>query len=450
MNPLFRLSRRGLLRQSAAACFSFGAPLWTARVARAEVVVFTLTAIALAKHVIDAQAKTGDLNLELDALNIKLDRVLHNQALLINSIGQVNSNIDRLRSLIVSLPAETVGLEIAADLGGLSDQLIDVLQALTRNKQDKAKLDQYRVVRARLLTLGYKLKSLALQSSRPPALAYAAHHALVSLRLCAKFETRLSIGDGSSKTDLRNLNGIILETFQLLVTNNGSNADGLVGGYNGAQAQIKILNDIAFSSSFAPYSLKLNIQSFRRDVFLDQSNYKSWLKLQRMNIAEPVKNETICFYDRSAPVTLGSVEVIGNDGRTPNQIIDRVYTDRHDFRSETYPLIIRQHQVFGGDSVFEVEHPGKAMAKSWSTTTKRSSEGEIFDSEDSDPGPRRTSGCSRLPELETKEGEIFSQYQEWLAKVNSYRASAGRLLQLRVNSYVNIDICRNLEKFLAA
>lgn len=452
MDPQFRLSRRGLLRRLTATCFSFVVPFWAEKAARAEFLAFTLAAISLARHVIDAQAQTGDLNLELDALNIKLDRVLNNQTLLINSIGQVNNNIDRLRPLLVSLPAETVGLEITADLGGLSDQLIDVLAALTTNKKDKFKIEQYRAIRARLITFGYKLRSLALQSSRPPALAYAAHHALVSLRLCTKFEPRLSIGDASSKTDLRNLNGIILETFELMVATDGVSTDGLVGGYNDALLQIDNLIAIGATSSFSPFLRELNIGAFRRDSLLRQSNHKVWLKAAQLSLPEPGKNESnesICFYDTSAPVALGSVEITGS-GRNNGEIIDRVFTDRYDSRSKTYPLIVREQGVFGGDSVIDVRHSGSTTAKSWSKTTNRSSGGEIFDSEDSEPGPRRSAGCFLLPDFETKEAEIFEQFQEWLAKVNGYRASAARLLQLRVNSYANIDICRNLEKHFAA
>jgi hypothetical protein len=152
-------SRRNIL--SAASCLpALAVPVWVSTPAKAQV-EYVVAAVALISAVIDLMQKSGDMALEFEALNLKLDQILTNQRLLLQAIDAINISLNDIQRSIAEAPSETVTLQAVINANTTLQLTTQSIQSLEKRAADRQARSEYNQYRQRLFETSAELISTA-------------------------------------------------------------------------------------------------------------------------------------------------------------------------------------------------------------------------------------------------------------------------------------------------
>jgi arginyl-tRNA--protein-N-Asp/Glu arginylyltransferase len=144
--------------------------------------------LSLISLTLDFMKRSGDTELEFDAINIKIDRILQNQLLLIKAISAMNETLTDIQKLVTDVPSETVVLQQVLSATARVKAIADIVSALQKRPKDSQALGYYRIERDKLYDFSNEMVSAVAATTRPPGLALAAKHALNAVTLLSNFE----------------------------------------------------------------------------------------------------------------------------------------------------------------------------------------------------------------------------------------------------------------------
>jgi hypothetical protein len=194
-------TRRTLIKGAAAlALGSVAPPLLLSSAAEAIAPAVIAAAIVLVSKVLDFFKSSGDMTLELNALNVKIDQVLQNQLLMMAAIVGIESKVEEIQQKIADLPTETVTLDRAIRARSLSSLLANTISTLSKHPTDPTSRADYQRYRQEINENTSDLYSVVADAEITPALAIGAKSALHALTLFSRFDKHFGY-DGPSDRD---------------------------------------------------------------------------------------------------------------------------------------------------------------------------------------------------------------------------------------------------------
>ncbi|MHB9446433.1 hypothetical protein ACYG9R_06630 [Mesorhizobium sp. RSR565B] len=168
-------------------------------------------ALGLASAVLDMMKSSGDLERELQAINLKLDRILENQQVLIRALGEIDGKLTDIQKQVSSVPSETLGLQLVVE----SRQLVRAISLAIRNVKERP--NETRAKEIYLSTRDDLFRSTGLvlaavqESERPPGLIAAAKDHLTALIVLERHEAEF--GATLSESDAGRLKEMVRNTL---------------------------------------------------------------------------------------------------------------------------------------------------------------------------------------------------------------------------------------------
>lgn len=211
---------------------ALGSPLWLHQPARAEgsggVPVFSLINQSL-----EFMKRSGDMQLELGAINLKLDLILRNQLEMFAALQAMNETLDNVQRYITEIPSETITLTQVIEAQSRFKSVADNISALSRRPQDKEALAGLQEDRKKLYDLSNSLFAAIAATTRPPGITIAANHLVNAAALIDRYD--------SSRTK-RRASDTDSERFKTVLFNIRSSLQTMTGD-GGIKTRLPLINE---------------------------------------------------------------------------------------------------------------------------------------------------------------------------------------------------------------
>lgn len=139
-------------------------------------------AMALASAVLDSMKKSGDIEREFEAINIKLDQILQNQIFIINAISALAKDVKTMMDLLADTPARVAAFDRMVEAKSLLNFAADTYADLKENPGSEKLKDEWRELQKTLYDLSVHLDSVAHNSDKPIDLVIAGDACVQLLR----------------------------------------------------------------------------------------------------------------------------------------------------------------------------------------------------------------------------------------------------------------------------
>lgn len=181
------LTRRHLLATAAGAALAAALP----RESEAAAAAIIAAAAAAANAVAEMMKKSGDVEAEWQAVNLKLDRLIAGIEELQRSMVLLAHMIDDLSRVVQGIPSDVVTLQIVIEARQRLRQVGESI-SLVGSRPDDAKARDFfsDAVRELYKVAGY-LFAATEETNRPPALVIAAIDVLHATRMLKRFQAKL-------------------------------------------------------------------------------------------------------------------------------------------------------------------------------------------------------------------------------------------------------------------
>lgn len=212
------VTRRRLLSGAATAVLASTLPASFAKAVWAEA---AMAALAVFNAALAMSKQGGDLEDELEAVHLKLDRIIANQELTIKSIVLLGEKLDALKKTVESIPSEVISLQIVIDSRQLAQQVTQSIDLVRRYPNDAQQSQFYRDSRTELYKQSGKLLAAVQQTNRPPALTIAAIDCLHATMLIRRHEAETKTASAPDISLLKTIADNVQASLETMAGTNG-------------------------------------------------------------------------------------------------------------------------------------------------------------------------------------------------------------------------------------
>jgi hypothetical protein len=374
--------------------------LYSPKLARAsDSPVFGLIGQAL-----EFMKRSGDMELELNAQNLKLEQILRNQQALFAALQAMNETLNDVQNYIVEIPSETISLNQVIDAQTRFKSVADNISVLRRRPRDKQALAFLQADRDKLYDLSNDLFAAVGATTRPPGFVIAANHLVNAGILLNRHEASL-LKSRNTATDAERFKAFAFNVMSTLQT---------MTGETGIQSRFALLHEKLERRKAEVTSLpfsRLLPKDFDRSVEEGK---------QRQTVPA-----SICLMTGVSETLLRTM--------TGQPLGSNTYI--HDF-SQTRQLRKVQYDVtslgaFGGRRAFEVTmKPEQTWSSdSWSRVIRRFN--IVSELELSGEPSAKYSGCTEIGDSAKGAPAAFRTFEGYLRAYSALVALEGRLLALQ-------------------
>lgn len=424
------ITRRGLIKGAGAlAAGSAAPPLLFSSPAKAVAPAVIAAAIVLVAKVLDFFKRSGDLTLELNALNVKIDQVLQNQILIMAALEEIDRKVEDIQSKIADLPAETVSLQQAINAQALSSTLANAIQTLVKHPTDVRSRADYSDYREELNKIAASLYAVVSQTTVTPALAVGTKYALHGLLMFSKFDKRFGF---TAASDHAKLTAISLNVIQTLEGITGPS--GLQRYVELTRQKMPTVTDNIVKSPF----FSLLPKDFSE---VDKSAANG-------NGGGASTTVPFCMMSGFDRVQIAFTRPVMGNPRTGTPFSPGSSTTRDTRSIKHIDYTVVKYIAYGGRPLYNVDVPAQSTWKSDSFSRvvfHRISYADVVQS--SEP-IAKTAGCLEMPNAPQGSPEVFSSFTTLLGAYAALAAMEGRFLALQQSALQDLESANKLDAAL--
>ena len=397
-----------ILAASNLACFS--------KIGRAE--SSGLPVFALIGQAFEFMKRSGDMVLELGAINLKLDQILRNQQLIFAALQSMNETLDNVQRYLAEVPSETISLKQVIDAQSRFKSVADNISSLQRRPHDQKALALLQEDRDKLYELSNELFAAVGATTRPPGFLIAANHLLNAAVLIRRYETASSKTQ-STTTDTERFKSL---TFNVMSTIQTMTGDG------GIKTRFPLLNEKFKLRKAEVVSHPLS-RLLPKDFDLPAKEGDEKQNL----LTTPA---SMCLMSGISPDTIHK-EVLKDVGPNDHLVVSGFLQDVRETRLlKKVQYEVTSLKAFGGRKAFEVKmkSPETWGSDSWSRVVRHQTDWK--DRELSSEPRSKLDGCVEIDDSANGSPRSFSAFQGYLQGYAGLVALESRLLALQ---YVGED-----------
>ncbi|MBA7465638.1 hypothetical protein ES707_00808 [subsurface metagenome] len=387
------------------------------------VVAIVSAAAKVASDTLNFAKRSGDFELELNAIHAKLDQVLRNQLAILEAVSDLAVDVKRILEKINRLPSEVLAAQYLSDSASLCSTVADALDHGT-----KAEVATRVSGPNGAYELSTKIAHGASYSPPSPNIALAAQNVLNAVEAIVKHSDRKTLKDTRAK--LVDTTTYVRNALERMTTASGIRAN--------------MPNPGEFRRAITGLRDKNRIQMLLADAF-DATELSNEEAVRSVCTLSPAGEQV-----RSGPSTkcktVGRLEYASESCSSFMRVDVLTAVTRSKF-------FVRRKKIYGGKSLYEV---GPIGSEQWERATwvKRVTRFRVENdpwTEDpvSSDDPKKIAGCrpTTIDETGLAPGE-FSDFLNQVALYDSYVAEEGRLLAIQDVALADLDRCKRLSSKL--
>jgi hypothetical protein len=367
--------------------------------------------LGLISQAFDFMKRSGDMELELNAINLKLDQILRNQQALFSALQAMNETLDNVQRYITEIPSEIISLNQVIDAQSRFKSVADNISALHRRPQDKKALALLQQDRDRLYELSNELFAAVGATTRPPGFTIAANHILNAATLINRYDTSSSKRRNST-TDSERFKSLTFNVMSTLQTMTGD---------AGIKTRFPLLNE-----KFKLRKADVLSQPFSRLLPKDFDQ-----PIQGEN-QEANVSKSMCLMSGVSPTTVHHEVLRDTNASGHGTHVSGFLSDVRETRSlKKIQYEVTSLKAFGGRRAFEVtmKPPETWGSDGWSRVVRHQSD---FDDKELSSEPRaKLDGCVEIDDSAHGAPRSLGTFQGYLQGYSALVALESRLLVLQ-------------------
>ena len=347
--------------------------------------------------------RSGDMQLELNAINLKLDLILQNQLEMFAALQTMNETLNDVQRYETEIPSEDVSLKEVIDAQACFKSIADNISALSRRPQDKEALAFLQENRNKLYDLSNNLFAVIAATTRPPGITIAANHLLNAAALLNQYD---------NSPPKRRIASTDAERFKAVLFNIRSSLQTMTGD-EGIKTCLPLI--------YEKYKLRTGEIASSQFVVLLPKDYSQPVpdqdeKRSASNVA------SLCLSSGTTSVTTHT-EILhnGGEGMRSMQVSGFVHDVRETQSLETVQYDVASLRAYGGRRAFQVTmKPSDTWkADSWSRMVRKQT--DFVDRELSAEPRTKLNGCIQIADNVHGAPQVFGSFQGYLQGINLCR-----------------------------